>query len=336
MTESARVFISYSHDSIAHRQRVRRLSDRLRRHNLDSNIDQYEQAPEWGWPRWMLDQIETAAFVLAICTEIYDRRVRGHEEIGKGAGASFEGLVITQEVYEALGRNRKFIPVIFEQSDYKHIPIFLRGTTIYKLYEKTGFRDLRDRLTNYQRTPKPPLGSPQKKPASNKETAARQAGPTAQEERLSSQAKVAKTAPSRSAPTITAESVEATKIALGFDRELASALMVRNPRRRLIAHPVLGEQIVATIRETVDGPLTRFIASGGRQVPRSIFNRRLVRGAERFRTSPGVERALRKLIERVWSENHKHYTQKDVRSTTIRATVLVTEIVRRSRLVEII
>lgn len=37
-----KVFISYSHDSPAHKGSVRRLSDRLRREGIDSVIDQYE------------------------------------------------------------------------------------------------------------------------------------------------------------------------------------------------------------------------------------------------------------------------------------------------------
>lgn len=88
---SPKVFISYSHDSIEHKRRVRNLSDRLRREGIDSNIDQYEQSPSEGWPRWMERQIEEADFVLVVCTETYERRFRGVEEPGRGLGGSWEG-----------------------------------------------------------------------------------------------------------------------------------------------------------------------------------------------------------------------------------------------------
>ena len=54
-----KVFISYSHDSDAHRQRVLALSDQLREDSVDCYIDQYLNGwPAEGWQRWMEKQIE--------------------------------------------------------------------------------------------------------------------------------------------------------------------------------------------------------------------------------------------------------------------------------------
>ena len=55
-----KVFISYSHDSKEHAERVLSLSDRLRRDGVDSQIDQYELSPPEGWPRWMVNKVEWA------------------------------------------------------------------------------------------------------------------------------------------------------------------------------------------------------------------------------------------------------------------------------------
>lgn len=72
-----RVFISYSHDSPEHMSHVKTLSDRLCSEGVDSNIDQYEQSPSEGWPRWMVRQIREADFVLVVCTQRYLRRFEG-------------------------------------------------------------------------------------------------------------------------------------------------------------------------------------------------------------------------------------------------------------------
>ena len=48
-----RLFISYSHDSREHQDRVRALADRLRADGVDAVIDQYDTAPPDGWPIWM-------------------------------------------------------------------------------------------------------------------------------------------------------------------------------------------------------------------------------------------------------------------------------------------
>ena len=51
-----KVFISYSHDSQEHFDRVLLLSDTLREWGIDCHIDQYELAPA-DWVRWMESRI---------------------------------------------------------------------------------------------------------------------------------------------------------------------------------------------------------------------------------------------------------------------------------------
>src|SRR5215467_14088342 len=116
-----RVFLSYSHDSQEHIERVLALCDQMRRDGIDADIDQYEPSPPQGWPQWMLDQIEGAEFVCVVCTEIYNRRARGKELAGIGLGARWEGAIITQETYEAR-RSEKYIPLVFRSEDSEHIP----------------------------------------------------------------------------------------------------------------------------------------------------------------------------------------------------------------------
>ncbi len=156
--EHPKVFISYSHDSPAHMDRVLDLSNRLRSGGIDCTMDQYEISPPEGWPRWMTNQIEGAHFVLVICTEKYERRFRGKEQAAKGLGGKWEGAIITQELYEAEANNTKFIPVVFSPEDLPYIPIVLRSATHYQVNTEKGYEDLYCRLTNQPRVLKPELG----------------------------------------------------------------------------------------------------------------------------------------------------------------------------------
>ena len=125
------IFISYSHDFEEHRNKVLALSERLRKDGVDARLDRYVNGtPEQGWPRWMMDQLDAADFVLVVCTETYYRRFRGREELGKGKGASWEGALITQEIYDACSRTVKFVPVMLVQGLEKFIPEPLRGPPI--------------------------------------------------------------------------------------------------------------------------------------------------------------------------------------------------------------
>ena len=104
-----RVFVSYSHDSQEHRTRVRQLVDQLRSEGVTAIFDQQfeDVPPEKGWPLWMLDEVESADYVLVVTTETYNRRFRGNEKPGSGKGGTWEGGTITQELYDAQGHEQQ-------------------------------------------------------------------------------------------------------------------------------------------------------------------------------------------------------------------------------------
>ncbi|MEX2376385.1 MAG: toll/interleukin-1 receptor domain-containing protein [Dehalococcoidia bacterium] len=152
-------FVSYSHDSPEHSERVRKLADRLRTEGVDCDIDQYHMAPPEGWPSWMDKSIRAADFVLVICSETYFRRVSGQEEKGIGLGVKWEGAIIGQTIYEAEGRNEKFLPVLFAATDLKYRPHFLRSTTYYDLGSADGYERLYRRLTRQPAVTPPDVGA---------------------------------------------------------------------------------------------------------------------------------------------------------------------------------
>ncbi len=158
-----KVFISYSHDSPAHKDRVLALSNRLRAGGIECQIDQYEFSPPQGWPRWCTDQVKESDFVLVACTESYLRRFEGKEVSGRGLGGTWEGHVITQELYNAQGRNSKFIPIVFSAEDRQYIHITLQGVANYNI--QTDYDDLYRRLTNQPEIIAPVVGSVRAMPA---------------------------------------------------------------------------------------------------------------------------------------------------------------------------
>ncbi|UJS25458.1 toll/interleukin-1 receptor domain-containing protein [Thiothrix winogradskyi] len=163
-----RVFISYSHDSDAHREFVRGISDRLRKEGLDCLIDLYVNGfPPEGWQRWMENQIESADFVLLVCTETYLRRYRGQETEG-GRGVTFEGVVISQTLYDHYYRNTKFIPMIPTHGSLDHVPLTLKPYSTYCL--PSDYDKLYRVLTGQAEYIAPPLGEIRSMPAANGHT----------------------------------------------------------------------------------------------------------------------------------------------------------------------
>jgi tetratricopeptide (TPR) repeat protein len=153
---SPRVFISYSHDSLAHEERTLELADRLRREGVDAWLDRYEPHPPEGWPVWMQTRIEQADFILLVCTPTYRRRFERRETSGQGKGVTWEALFATQILYEARGHNERLIPVIFGDEEETAIPLALRGYTYYRL--DSSYEALYRQLTGQPEVEAPSLG----------------------------------------------------------------------------------------------------------------------------------------------------------------------------------
>jgi hypothetical protein len=165
------VFVSYSWDSEHHMTAVLRFSNRLRSKGVDCVLDQYEESPPEGWPRWMDRKIRDAKFVLMVCTGNYYKRVMNETAPDEGRGVKWEGGLIYQHIYNAGSNNKKFIPVIFKSDNARFIPTPLQGATHYDLSSASDYDKLYARLLGKPLTPKPKLGSarplPKKKVKTN-------------------------------------------------------------------------------------------------------------------------------------------------------------------------
>jgi tetratricopeptide (TPR) repeat protein len=160
-----KVFISYSHDSTEHEQRVLNLANRLRKDVIEAAIDQYETSPREGWPVWMDRQIRESDFVLVVGTATYLSRAERREEEGVGRGAIWETALTLQYLFNASANNDRFIPIVFTPDDIVNIPMALQSATYYVLDRESGYQDLLLRLRKKPKVEKPPLGYASSGPA---------------------------------------------------------------------------------------------------------------------------------------------------------------------------
>lgn len=155
MKKNPKTFISYSHDNDEHRRTVLAFADQLRKQGINCNLDQYEDSPENGWISWMETEICNSDYVLIVCSEGYTAKFT-HKSRGKGV--KWEGAIISQEIYESEGRNRKFIPVLFSENDKDFIPRALKTYTYYNIQTQDGYEKLYRRITRQPAIRKPPIG----------------------------------------------------------------------------------------------------------------------------------------------------------------------------------
>jgi SEFIR domain len=151
-----RVFISYSHDSEMHRQRVLDLANRLREGGLDVRLDRYVESPPEGWPQWIRRQVSECDFVLLVCTPAYGRHFERAEPGQKGNGATWQAMLAEQLLYEYGARNQALIPLLFAGGRPQDVPLPFRAFTGYWL--PADFEALYRRLTNQPEHAAPPIG----------------------------------------------------------------------------------------------------------------------------------------------------------------------------------
>src|SRR5258706_11463158 len=101
-----KAFLSYSHDSDAHKQWVLKLATDLMSNGVETTLDQWELRAGQDTVAFMLQGIAESDRVLMVCTAKYVAKAEK-----RSGGVGFEGLIITGE----LGQNidtRKFVPLL--------------------------------------------------------------------------------------------------------------------------------------------------------------------------------------------------------------------------------
>lgn len=143
-----------------HRDRALDLAQSLRLKGIDANIDQFIEHDPPTWPRWMLDEIRGADFVLCLASPLYKMRAEGLGNPGEGRGARWEGAIITEELYSQFpGSQAKFIAITLSGCSSKDIPDVLMpvGRTYYRWPDEEEV--LYRRLTGQPRVVPAPLGA---------------------------------------------------------------------------------------------------------------------------------------------------------------------------------
>ena len=167
MDHNPKVFISYAHKNQAYEDKVLELANRLRSEGIDAMIDQYEEAPSEGWPRWMEHQIMESEFVLVLCEETYNQKLYSEK---KGKGVVWEANIVYQMLYDSAAETNKFIAAFFDENDQQYIPTPLKPYTYYNLSDEKQYERLYWRFRGVTNSKKPPLGELKPLPEKKRKT----------------------------------------------------------------------------------------------------------------------------------------------------------------------
>ena len=115
-----KVFISYSHDTIEHKQWILNLGSRLRANGVDAILDLWELKPGDDLPSFMEKNLASSDYIIMVCTERYVEKAN----LGTG-GVGYEKMIITSTLLTTIDQN-KIIPIV-KQIDTIALPTFLKS-----------------------------------------------------------------------------------------------------------------------------------------------------------------------------------------------------------------
>jgi hypothetical protein len=152
-----RAFVSYSWDSEAHKEWVRRFADVLIENGVDVTLDQYDLVIGVDRFRFMERAVNEADVVLVICTPQYVKRANERER-GVGTETSLIGPKFFSEC-----PGKELIPIIrSKEPSTSHTPDYMSALYFADFRDDTKFdRKMEDLLRHVHRQPrhiKPPLG----------------------------------------------------------------------------------------------------------------------------------------------------------------------------------
>jgi len=117
----SKVFISYSWDSVEHKEWVKKFAEFLESEDINVSYDTKDLGLGDTLTEYMESKIRESDFVLIICTMKYKKK--SDNRIG---GVGYEGDIITGELFTTRN-NRKFIPVLREGHWDSSMPSWLLG-----------------------------------------------------------------------------------------------------------------------------------------------------------------------------------------------------------------
>lgn len=150
-----KVFISYSHDSTAHKAWILTLATRLEGNGVAVTLDQWDLKIGGDLPHFMESGLSDSDRVIVVCTDEYVRKANAMQSGGVG----YEKMIITSQIMRDLGSNR-VIPIVIN-NEQSNVPTFV-ATRLWldfssENYEQS-YRQLIADLWGESVQPRPPRG----------------------------------------------------------------------------------------------------------------------------------------------------------------------------------
>src|SRR5690349_1343244 len=116
------VFLSYSHESDAHRHWVRRLAEDLTRNGVETILDQWHLHVGDDIGAFMEQSLKRAEYIVLVCTEPFARKANDRK-----GGVGYEQAVFVGELLMNREPGSRFLPILRSGDPSEALPLYLRS-----------------------------------------------------------------------------------------------------------------------------------------------------------------------------------------------------------------
>ena len=125
-----RVFVSYAHDTRAHKRQVLRFCRLLRHLGVDVRVDEWDDDVRRDWYVWMIDQFRCADKVIVIASPQYRQAGDGEALPDCNRGVQTESAMLRDFLHgDRATWTRKILPVILPGRSAGEIPLYLQPSS---------------------------------------------------------------------------------------------------------------------------------------------------------------------------------------------------------------
>jgi TIR domain len=135
------VFLSYSHDSDAHRHWVRHLAEDLTKNGIETTLDQWHLHVGHDIGAFMEQSLKNATYIVLVCTEVFAQKAND-----RSGGVGYEQAVFIGELLMSRELSSRFLPILRSGDPSKALPLYLRSRLFIDFRDDSGYRQALDQL----------------------------------------------------------------------------------------------------------------------------------------------------------------------------------------------
>lgn len=135
------VFLSYSHESDAHRHWVRRLAEDLTKNGVETTLDQWHLHVGDDIGAFMEQSLKKATYIVLVCTEMFAQKAND-----RSGGVGYEQAVFVGELLMSRELSSRFLPILRSGDPSKALPLYLRSRLFIDFRDDNSYGQALDQL----------------------------------------------------------------------------------------------------------------------------------------------------------------------------------------------